>query len=290
LPEKENEMGNGQRLNQKLNVILHGTFAYIDSDEHFMDALIPLPNFDDGVDHVFRAGNWLGETELRPGTYRLEGVKEGKDYLDHTKNLIFQNGRTRAQRDPQTQYARIIFPRPERITSLRLAKVDLKSPPADLTGNHGAALQVFTYDVDSDPMLRLQKISDDEKNELPGHYWEPVFTSDYAGLQIFSAEDHPDDPAHTSRAYQKVAALLGVTNIELNQVHRAHGIDDKDLPPGVIADETEDLAARTLRLARLGRLRRRSADLAQAWFGNEALDGNPDACLCQGCQVSTVHH
>ena len=92
------------------------------------------------------------------------------------------------------------------------------------------------------------------------------------------------DPAHTSRVFQTTSALLGVTDIELNEVHRARGIKDQDLPPGVIVEETEDLAARTLRIARLGRLRRQNADLNQAWYGNEALDGDPDACLSQACR------
>jgi hypothetical protein len=278
---EENEMGNPR----KLNVTLHGTFAYIDKEGvAFIDALVPVPEPDDGVDHVFRAGNWLGETELRPGTYTLRGVKTGTDSLDVKKNLIFENGCLRRPRDPNREYARFIFPRPEKISSLRLAEVDLRTRPPSLKGDRGAALQVFTYEIDSDPQLSLQRISDDEKDDLPGHFWEPVFTSGYASLQIFSAEDHPDDPAHTSRAFQKTSALLGVTDIALNEVHRARGIDDKDLPPGVIAEETEDLAARTLRIARLGRLRRQKADLNQAWYGNEALDGDPDACLCQACR------
>jgi hypothetical protein len=178
----------------------------------------------------------------------------------------------------------LILPRPEKISSLRLAKVDLKTRPPSLKGDYGAALQVFTYEIDSDPLLSLQRISDDEKDNLPGHFWGPVITGDYASLQIFSAEDHPDDPAHTSHVFRKVSALMGVANIALNEVHRAGGIDEKDLPPGVIAEETEDLAARTLRIARLGRLRRQKADLDQAWYGNEALDGSPEACLCQACQ------
>jgi hypothetical protein len=269
----------------KLNVILHGTFAYIDDEDvDFIDALIPLPKPDDGVDHVFRAGNWLGETELRPGTYKLEGVKPGADQLDERSNLIFRNGCVRRPLDPARVHARLIFPRPQKIWSLRLAKVDLKTRPPYLKGDQGAALQVFTYEIDSDPLMRLQKISDDEKEVLTGHYWEPVFTGNYASLHFFSAEDHPDDPAHTSRVFQATSALLGITDIELNEVHRARGIEDKDLPPGVIAEETEDLAARTLRIARLGRLRRQNADLNQAWYGNEALDGDPDACLSQACR------
>jgi len=44
-------MPNGEML----NVILHGTFAYIDTEKDFIDALIPLPT--EEVDHVVRAGN-----------------------------------------------------------------------------------------------------------------------------------------------------------------------------------------------------------------------------------------
>jgi hypothetical protein len=193
-------------------------------------------------------------------------------------NLIFENGCPRRRRDPKREYARLILPRPEKISSLRLAKVDLKTRPLSLKGDYAAALQVFAYEIDSDPLLSLQRISDDGKDDLPGHFWEPIFTGDYASLQIFSTEDHPDDPAHTSRVFQKVSALLGVTNIALNEVHRARGIDENDLPPGVIAEETEDLAARTLRIARLGRLRRQKADLNQAWYGTRRWTEPEVAC------------
>jgi hypothetical protein len=278
-------MGNGLTL----NVILHGTFAYIDKKSApFIYALIPEPNSKGGVDHVFRAGNWLGETELRPGTYELRGVKGGTAGLDAARNLIYEHVCRLHPRNPHTEYAKFIFPRPKSIASLRLAKVDLKthpkSRPPRLKGHLGAALQVFTYEVENDQALCLQKMTDDDNSEGSGHFWEPIFTGNYASLQIFSAEDHPDDPAHTRRVFHRVAALLGVRNIELNEVHRSGGIDDAELPEGVIAEETEDLAARTLRIARLGRLRRQNADLNQAWYGNEALDGNPDACLSQGCQ------
>ena len=277
---------------QKLNVILHGTFAYIDKEGvDSIEALIPLPEPDDGVDHVFRAGNWLGETELRAGTYQLKGVTPGTGGLDETRNLVFRNGCSpQVVRDRKSVYARLILPRPGKISSLRLAQVDLKTRPSNLAGNQGtpvqgAALQVFTYE-DSDPLLGVYRISEDGNETLlgGGHYWEPAFTNNYASLHIFSAEDHPDDPGHTSRVFQKTSALLGVTDIQLKEVHRARGINVEDLPTGVIPEETEDLAARTLRIARLGRLFRQKADLDQAWYGNEALDGDPDACLCQVCK------
>jgi hypothetical protein len=269
---------------EMLNVILHGTFAYIDSADDFIDALVPKRSED--VDHVFRAGNWLAETQLQEGTYKLEGVRTGEAHLNAESNLIFENDFPRRHLDPKTEHAKLILPRPERISSLRLAKVDFMTRPANLNGNYGAAIQVLTYYVENEQILRLQRKSDNEKEDLSGHYWEPVFTGGYANLHIFSAEDHPDDPEHTSRAFDKIAGLLGLEGVQLGSVHYVKGIQEQDLPTGVIADETEDLARRTMRMARLGRLRRQSADLSQTWHENEALDGNPDACLGLACQPS----
>ncbi len=278
-------MANGD----KLNVILHGTFAYIDKENvPFIDALIPRP--DEKMDHVFRAGNWLGETELHSGTFQLEGVREGAARLDPAKNLIVKNACPRRPRDPHTEYARLLLPRPQTIASLRLARLYFATRPNNVTGERAPALQVFTYEIESDPLLRLQRVKDEALDQTrPGHYWEPVFTNGYANLHIFSAEDHPDDPEHTSHAFDKTSELLGLRKgqLTLDTVHRADGIDKDDLPAGVIADETEDLAIRMLRMARLGRMRRmrgQDTDLNQVWYENEALDGNPRACLCKACQ------
>src|SRR5947207_3244288 len=132
-------MANGE----KLNVILHGTFAYIDKEGvNFIDALMPLPG--EGVDHVFRAGNWLGETELQKGTYQLRGViTAGGARFDSASNLIFQNGCPRLPRDGKKAHARLILPRPASIFSLRLAEVDLTKKPPTLHGEKAAAIQVF---------------------------------------------------------------------------------------------------------------------------------------------------
>jgi len=267
---------------EMLNVIFHGTFAFVDSQPDFIDALIPKRT--EHVDHVFRAGNWLGETQLQQGTYKLEGVESGKAHLNEESNLIFENGCQTRELDPENEHARLILPRPDKTFSLRLAKVEFDQRPRNLKGSTGSAIQVFTYHVTSEPDLRLQRRSNTDREDLSGHYWEPVFTGGYANLHIFSAEDHPDDPEHTSRALDKIAHLLGLEGVlELKSVYYANGIQEQDLPPGVIAEETEDLARRTMRLAQLGRLRRQYADLNQAWYKNEALDGDPEACLHTGC-------
>lgn len=274
----------------KLNVILHGTFAYIDKEGvPFIDALIPRPD-EEKMDHVFRAGNWLGETELHPGTYILEAVKAGTARFEAKKNLIIKNSCPRQPRNPNKEYARLLLPRPDKISSLRLAKLEFAKQPRNVEGEQAPAIQVFTYVVESDRQLRLQRVKDDDENrERSGHYWEPVFTGGYASLHIFSAEDHPDDPEHTSHAFDKTSELLGLRKgqLTLKDAYRAAEIIKGDLPDGVIAEETEDLALRNLRMARLGRMRRvhkTDPDLNDVWFEDEALDGNPAACLCKVCQ------
>jgi len=67
--------------------------------------------------------------------------------------------------------------------------------------------------------------------------------------------------------------------LELTGTLRASAIpNDSHLPAGVAAEETEDLAPRTLRMARLGRLVTLNGDANLAWYGNDALDSDPSAC------------
>ncbi|MGH9674271.1 MAG: hypothetical protein ACRD44_13905, partial [Bryobacteraceae bacterium] len=54
---------------------------------------------------------------------------------------------------------------------------------------------------------------------------------------------------------------------------------DKVLPVGVTREESEDLAGRTRRLARLGRMKKDDRDLNQLWFSSEGLSAkDPPNC------------
>jgi len=55
--------------NVHLNVLFHGLFVFVDRPNG-IEVLIP----DMGADHVYRAGEWLGETTLARGSYELSGV------------------------------------------------------------------------------------------------------------------------------------------------------------------------------------------------------------------------
>jgi len=255
-----------------LNVMLHGTFAFI-RDEGAKQILALIPDIGH---HVCRAGSWLAETELLEGNeYELTGVKTGDGTFDPQRNLIvkFQKRPDRPQ-----PLATLKFPRPKQIASLRVAEIPRTSfrHPEELASTsdtqHLPTLHVFTYDIENENKLFLKTANGG------GHYWEPVFNGNYVNLHIFSAEDHFEGPSNAVEDFKKCAELLGL-QLEFTGTLRASEIpNDSHLPPGVAAEETEDLAPRTMRMARLGRLVTRNGDANLAWYGNDALDSNPAAC------------
>jgi hypothetical protein len=267
-----------------LNVIVHGSVAFYDGDNvgYPIQAMMPknLHGQCDGARcdrHVYRAGNWLGETELTEGHYNLVGVTGGGAAFDDKKNLILKS------ESPHPDQAHVVlnFPRPQTITSLRVATVpvtafnqkeaqalrlDEKSVPL-------ASVHVLTYTFRDDNGLRLENVD----KSAAGHYWEPAFNGNYVNLHIFCSEDRFSTPSQASADFKACAALLG---LELELEHPqpiAAAESDVSLPDGVIPEETEDLPFRTMRMARLGRLFSQKGDTNRAWSGNDALDC-PESC------------
>jgi hypothetical protein len=265
-----------------LNVLLHGTFAYNEEPDG-ITAFIPKIEH-----HVYRVGNWLGETDLKPGAYTLEGVsdpaKRGEKFerFDMSSNLIIKPALDKVSARSQDAYATLILRKPRKITSLRVARVEKKDfqPVAaqrelfsESNTLHIATLQIFTYDIEDEGSLRLQSTQG-----TGGHYWEPVFSGDFVNLHIFSEEDHHDRPSFGVDDLLSALRILGsqITDVK---VGTPTGIGpDETLPDGVSPEETEDLAPRTKRMARLGRLVLQNGDPNQAWYTNDALDEDPPAC------------
>jgi hypothetical protein len=227
--------------------------------------------------HVYRAGNWLGETELSGGDYKLVGVNKGEEHFDRTMNLVLKSERLVRHK----AHATLRFPRPQAIASLRVANVpfdafnpaEAKALKLDQKGVHIATLHVITYTFKDDNDLRLANA----ENLDDGHYWEPAFDGSYINLHIFCSEDRFSTPSQASADFKACAALLGL-KLELEYPYPvAMAANDVRLPSGVIAEETEDLPFRTLRMGRLGRLLRQGGDANLAWSGNDALDC-PEAC------------
>jgi hypothetical protein len=270
----------------KLNVLLHGTFAFIDDRGSEILALIPRVS-----QHVNRAGSWLGETELRGGgnvQYRLHGVKpDRRGQFDRNKNLFVDKKKLA---NGTTPFVTVILQRPRLITSLRVAEFDRSvfEDATDLISQgqhlHISSLQVFTYDVDDLQELRLEATDDHG-----GHYWEPVLqvtekcdpANPFVNLHIISSEDHHGEPFQL-KDFSSCIALLGATLIaKPGFAYQQSGIQPNAglLPPGVNAKETEGLSTRTERMSRLGRLATRTnGDTNQAWYEDDALEDGTETC------------
>jgi hypothetical protein len=271
-----------QNGSKKLNVILHGAYAFDQTTQpDRILALMPEIEY-----HVYRAGSWLAETDIRGRTdseavvYELLGVKPGNDKFQPQQN---QNLMVKPQRagNPQAfPYATLVFPLPQKITSLLVAELPRNSftHTQELVVNsdsqHIATLQVFTYGIEDQNKLMLKAQDGD------GHYWEPVLTGDYVNLHIFSAEDHYHKPSNAEEDFNKCADLIGGLNLRMQtETLRTSRLLTAQPLPGVDARETESLALRTQRMARLGRLvLQEGGDANLAWYGNDALDGDPEAC------------
>ena len=139
-----------------------------------------------------------------------------------------------------------------------------------------ANLQVFTYDFKDDNELRLQAVGGGRD-----HFWEPAFIRDHINLHIFSSEDHYSKLSNAQEDINRCVDLLGVS---LRVKTKFLPDCDVSNPGGLetfTAEETEELAIRNRRMARLGRLLSRypiTGDANLAWRGNDALDGSGSAC------------
>ena len=285
-----------------LHVMFHGTFVF-DFHDAFVDVLIPEVD-----DHVYRAGSWLGETDLicgeqsnghahhtpaghtnhhGPEIYRLTGVESGNvTSLPSEHNLMFKTS-FRPDVDRLLR-ARIRVPLPDRITTPRRGRLGKKGfrpnddLPSDYRGYLGT-LQVFTYHFRSDNALRL--------NCHPEHtLWEPAFAGGVVTLHVIAAPEHfhlspplnAGGRSHVQNAFQACMALFQGVNLDMAQLPETNEFDRSDVPAGAIPEETEDLAPRIRRLSQLGRMKKDERDLNLLWFPSEAYDGDPDACISTG--------
>lgn len=276
---------NSQPNGKKLNVVLHGAYA-LDQTTNPGRILALIPNI---PYHVYRAGNWLAETELRgrtngsPVIYELLGVKAGNAKFDGQQNLIVKPKQPGQPLAPP--YATLNFPLPGQISSLLVAEIPRSSfnDSYELVGSSDpqpiATLQILTYDFEDENALMLKA-----QDEGGGHYWEPVLAGGYINLHIFAAEDSYHKPSNSLVDFNECADLIGGLDLRLKiQSLPASGILPTQRVAGVNDWETESLALRTERMARLGRLITQGGDARMAWYGNDALDGDPDACSGPVC-------
>jgi hypothetical protein len=269
---QDHDGGNGA---PKLNVIFHGAIAFVLDREH-KQILAELPTM---PHHVYRAGSWLAETEIKGGgiVYELNpsSVEGGDGWLKKDKNVIVKFDPS--SRRPQP-FATFKVPQPKKVTSLRTALLD----KSDFEGTASrelpdkqpiSLLQIFTYEIADQNAIFI------DANRGDGHHWQPAFTGNHINLHVFASEDHFQELSNADEDFNKCMELFDV-DLRLQQ----RNVSTMPVPVGdmdgldIAPEETEDLPVRTLRMARLGRLKVENRDTNLAWFGADALDSYPRLC------------
>jgi hypothetical protein len=227
-----------------LNVLLHGLFVIVDREDYLL-ALAP----DLDGQHVYRAGNFLGCTELHRGMYRLAGVDPGgKANFNPDLNFILQDKVLKPDAS-HLAHATILFRRPQQIFSLRpvvFRPEDFTGADKKFAGGLAATTQVLVYSCPSLPSVRLV-----------GHPWLPPQTPGDGpfNLHIYSEEDTRIGLLkHHQNALDRLAGLF--QNLDLQLADDAAMSElakvEEQLAPGVIGQELEPLSFTHSRLSDQG--------------------------------------
>src|SRR5580658_5768263 len=108
-----------------LHVIFHGLFCFFYLEDYI---LCRAPKVMSGglSEHVYLAGNWLGELTVAPAEqYQLKGVRQGYAKFPRDRNLTIRGARP-APNPIADLFADFHMPYPERISSIET--VDINNP------------------------------------------------------------------------------------------------------------------------------------------------------------------
>jgi hypothetical protein len=230
----------------QLNVVFHGLFVFIERPGS-IDVLAP----DMGADHVYRAGEWLGETTYGPGSYQLQipNSSPGQAVFDPDRNLKIRRARPTTAK--KGVYARFSFPRPQAIRSLRsvtLPAAVLDTDPAvPLSSRTASVLQVLTYTMPSLSGLDFGPIP------VP-RAAQTVKGVRSASLHIIAGPDQRETAEHTIDGFHSAVNLLPSLRgkLRLQGAPQAPPLEAADVPPGCHKLEFLDLSDRLQQLARFG--------------------------------------
>src|SRR5437867_7389342 len=198
----------------KLNVILHGLFAFDQGDK----IVAYIPNM--GSEHVYMAGTWLAETALAEhADLTLEGVTAGKkednNRLNRDHNIMVGDAPVTANgHECHCVHATLRFPYPPKkfeIRSLRrfiipakaLGGADMKRIVRGRKEVQSATVQVLTYPFENDADLRLG----DHPWE-PVLEWDPAFKESFVNLHVFSEPERNSTDNHLRQAFQASVGLF----------------------------------------------------------------------------------
>jgi len=264
-----------------LYVFLHGLSVVA---ERANDLLVVLPKV---PGHVYKAGNWLAETQIAPaGVLRLRGVRPGNVAFSQTNFCIHLPGTSLTRRK---RAASLLLPRPKEILGLLLAENTpyvARTKSGALTFDSLATVPVLVYDY-----------GDENEVLLEGHYWETSPIGASTSLHIISTSEEQEGQEHEEetedvlhrvlRNYPGVEyrsnprplaaawidplspmrpgfGKLQTPNVSL-RVQGEHVIEGTTGKLAFALAELEYPTLRLARLARLGRLKRGKLPIGSLW-------------------------
>ena len=237
-----------------LNVVLHGLYLLV-LRRATVEVLIP----DMGADHAYRAGEWLGERNLAPGTYFLTGVVPGTGGCDPNQNVIID--RCHPVCDPPNLYARIVMPKPmcfDHFGQVQLTPNQLiVDPSVTFSGYTMSTVQVLRYQIaDDDP--RNVKLGSHYFTKSAQFFDDGDYTGNYMSLHILSTPDRPEISNHTENGFNAVLSMgEGLAgNISLQSPPPVPDTGTQNPHGGLIAAELRSLSRRMDRQTDLGRFLR----------------------------------
>jgi hypothetical protein len=285
--------------NGTLYVFLHGLSVGRDQGKLIELVLPDVPG------HVQRAGGWLTEEDIAPGSVlELEGVSAGSASLNSSPLMIHLTG---CSFTAQGRAATLWLKRPREILPLLLAEdpqlVKITNPTSTAHFAGGgtkltklASIQVLVYDYQDENRLSLRH-----------HYWEPCSTGGATSLHIISTSEGPEGDDHDADTEAVLAQLIrgypGLTVNKQLRVPPANWNETSLWNYGSLSNckasgefivtntggfafaqaELEDIPSRTVRIGLLGRMKQQGRAFQGLWH-----EGQPLVGTCSNCGAMSI--
>ncbi len=211
----------------QLNVIFHGLAAFYQRAKEIIVFLPDMPAV-----HVYRAGNWLAETELAAGFYRLEGVTGATQPAPFEADRNLMLGKIQLSHPYQGSHAVLFLPMPHHIRALKVViPTGFEGTDAHVVaGTKGMAMaQVLTYNCADLSACRLGQ-----------HDWCPLDPhAAFANLHVHAEEEVGElgTEEHAREAFSATIRMLGNLDVRLKP-------GPIDLDPNLSLNPVENLDPR----------------------------------------------
>jgi hypothetical protein len=278
-------------------VFLHGLFVTL---ERQYDIEVVLPRV---AGHVYRAGNWLQETDLaRGGRFVLRGITAASGSIKQADKMIHLPGLTLTG---GSRAATIWLPRPNRILPFCIARKPPLSAflpnsqptlPGDLVVQRDDT-QTGWPEIASVHVLEYQGV-DANRVQLERHYWEPYVVDDAISLHVIATSLTPEGKAHvqdTEAVLRKVISGYPGLRFENFSFHddwrttpvtplTAHAAPPEDAVTtlqgrfALSRAELEDIPPRAVRIGRLGRIKQDGRSPGILWHETQPLFTEESNC------------